>query len=755
MGGGRENEMGRLSLVIGDGVGSVLDKIARVSFRASDTPRLVELKSLALPLTAVLSLFFATLVAARCGTGSCWEWGAVSVGLWTGLAVSVVGLAAGMAGAPVESLLMGCLCLWVVALIFLDWGLAALLWPRAWPAVLLLLNVALVADLSVWVWRVMLGITLASLLLERLDAALGVGLHDASRGGGGELPLCNCASPPCGGAVINTVLQYLLMGGILVCEFGITAALVHGTTSKLNVLRASCDLANVVTAQLGRYEIEPAEDAVKNAEGVVPQPLRESLSRLVVNLRHYRAFLPQSCLVPEEESASLSGRAGSLSGKVGSDKTPKEPIGMDSSDQNLQRQFSAVSAVSSSYPGLVPVASNNSSHTGSPAGSARLRFGGSPHQAGGWSWRSKLTGQETAHSLHSLMSVPSARTSPVIVAPALEPREKKVTLVVANRRGWLQWLKEQPLTGASGSIDRLVTAFSASLTERKGVVDLISGDHAFGSFNAVRPCGTQSEAAVVACLRLQSRLKQDNISCVCCSGHGLCSNYGNADTKRFMVVGTVSADSHVVERLATRWGCDLLVDQVVRGDVDLTYVCRLKASVHYVRRGRQSLLWEVLGEKQRHRKSSTSAAESEWMYDLAGCAPNPWDAYNSAMRLFIHGKIDLAGPECASAAAVVGLDHDVRAALLHLEDVVANAPPPLVAVLEPIEVRVGEYASVADSRSVGSHSSGEVVPDRSQNFHITTPTPTSRSQAVSPRNFNITTPTPTSEKEPRFRPLAS
>eukprot|EP00665_Eupelagonemidae_sp_cell47_P015864 gene15864-biopygen9284 len=130
---------------------------------------------------------------------------------------------------------------------------------------------------------------------------------------------------------------------------------------------------------------------------------------------------------------------------------------------------------------------------------------------------------------------------------------------------------------------------------QKGVVDLISADHVFASFGAVRYVGAHRQAVVRTASNTTRLLDADQLlmgdvfgslarllsTYSACSARALCGDFGSSSQMRFMAVGGLSSLIAVVERFATRRELPGLVDAAVHADVETNWYCRLREFVIY------------------------------------------------------------------------------------------------------------------------------------------------------------------------------
>eukprot|EP00756_Hemistasia_phaeocysticola_P007121 Hpha_TRINITY_DN14129_c0_g1::TRINITY_DN14129_c0_g1_i1::g.10638::m.10638 len=154
---------------------------------------------------------------------------------------------------------------------------------------------------------------------------------------------------------------------------------------------------------------------------------------------------------------------------------------------------------------------------------------------------------------------PRAPNTKTAKALYVKPRSKNVSLTAANMMGYLKAFK---LAGQRNRdwIKNDVERWCSTVLAASGVVDMISGDRRYASFNGRRRCVRHACAAVEV---MSSRGDPPPCSgwtgCIV-SGPTVCGSFGCASTMRFMMIGAVAASLHPFERLAARWGTKVLTD---------------------------------------------------------------------------------------------------------------------------------------------------------------------------------------------------
>eukprot|EP00756_Hemistasia_phaeocysticola_P018953 Hpha_TRINITY_DN15628_c6_g4::TRINITY_DN15628_c6_g4_i2::g.98088::m.98088 len=163
--------------------------------------------------------------------------------------------------------------------------------------IVLLLDMALIFNTD-RVIPVTLFLTMTYIVVDRVEKATRFGFYELWANDG--IPIvCSCADPPCtesAGVTVTTLTTPVL---VLLVDFNLTRAFAVGIRYQLRRIEASVKVASQVAAALARYDVDGAEKAIK-LDNELPAELTHSYLQLVANLRSYKAYLPHSCLVPQD-----------------------------------------------------------------------------------------------------------------------------------------------------------------------------------------------------------------------------------------------------------------------------------------------------------------------------------------------------------------------------------------------------------------------------------------------------------------------
>eukprot|EP01062_Namystynia_karyoxenos_P058452 TRINITY_DN4999_c0_g2_i1.p1 TRINITY_DN4999_c0_g2~~TRINITY_DN4999_c0_g2_i1.p1 ORF type:complete len:660 (+),score=117.39 TRINITY_DN4999_c0_g2_i1:65-1981(+) len=502
-----------------------------------------------------------------------------------------------------------------VALLCMDLSVAARIATRSWTGIVVAVDVCLVLHLQPWVQNTVICITLVYLAVERSEAAYRYGLYDAAAAPGTPDP-CDCEAPPCKHPVAGVVTDYTVFLIVILTDFALTRGFATALRRQMAFVAGSVSVAEQVSAALVDFDLKAADAALSAPAGcALPARLSDSLRSLVHNLASYRPYLPQSCFVMDKEEDGPSCAV------------------------TTQTSMESVVSVWSSPPRR----ESGGSATRSAPGSALLLPAG---LTASWSSRPRVQ--------HAV-------------------QQRRVTLLGRNSSGLLAAPSLAEPAEVSAWLSAEISRFSRTLSAQGGMADVLSGDHMSASFGAVKAQGTQRASAVQAAVELSYPMADSAASGAVglaalpvtvgvCSGPALCGDFGSSSVQRFMVIGGVGAFLPAIERAAAAWGAGALIDAAVHSDAEQSWHCRLRRLALFPKLSRNPIgLWEVMEARAQGVKSS------EWMYELASAAPNPWGCYNAAVMEWCRAGTD-GELRVASAAGDQELDGAVAAALRALQE---------------------------------------------------------------------------------------
>eukprot|EP01062_Namystynia_karyoxenos_P073193 TRINITY_DN7002_c0_g1_i3.p1 TRINITY_DN7002_c0_g1~~TRINITY_DN7002_c0_g1_i3.p1 ORF type:complete len:682 (+),score=164.47 TRINITY_DN7002_c0_g1_i3:1790-3835(+) len=551
-----------------------------------------------------------------------------------------------------ELYLLSCL----VPIICSDWVAAAYPAVRYWGFVMILVDGALVAEARPLVPLAMIWAITIWLITERAEAVwlyglYSWGLYDKPNDG-----ICTCPDPPCALTFGGSLVEFVPILFIFLSDFYLTRGFAVGMRQQFDMVQASVAVCGQVASLLARYEVDKAAALVDGQGDSLPPEMRDAFGALLGNLRTYRPYLPQSCLpVPEGDNASESPGAAPLPRQ-----TTEMSCGTDQGE-DFGRVHSSITDVSTtstsvrsprgfgslSRPSRRSMAQNFTHAANGPLHGRSISVSGSGSPRG---------------SMASSQCGPSAAA----VAPAgvgaksAVPRSAQVTLLCANRRGFLSAPELQHATRLQEWSNAAIGCFVAS--SAKGVIDLVNGDHYFASFGASRPCLARRTAAAFSARKFidsvsgHDKCGSPRVYCSIASGSAVCGDFGTDSLMRFMVVGGISSQLQAMDRVAPELTTGILCDGTTHADIEARWICRLMGKASYRKRGTGAfMLWDVLKPKEDR--------NTEWMYAMT--QDDPWDVYNKAVHLwYLAGSGEHLSAQLHEAAQ--SEDAAVRAAVTEL-----------------------------------------------------------------------------------------
>eukprot|EP01065_Artemidia_motanka_P014828 TRINITY_DN1865_c3_g2_i1.p1 TRINITY_DN1865_c3_g2~~TRINITY_DN1865_c3_g2_i1.p1 ORF type:complete len:630 (+),score=81.57 TRINITY_DN1865_c3_g2_i1:174-1892(+) len=373
---------------------------------------------------------------------------------------------------------------------------------------------------------------------------------------------------------------------VLLVDFRFTRGFARSMREQKAMVDASIRISELAAVQLSLYETEHTRTLLEGPDGErLPPKLRAALLQLVTNLAGYRPYLPQSCLAGYTDEA-------------------EDRFTVSTPEDQLRESRPSADSVSSCSSGLRRMSDD------------------------------------------SQLSVQSrARAGP----SAQETRQRRVSLVAVNTKNFLRITRS--ITHVAPFLHSEVDAFVGEIAAERGVVDSVSGDHMFGSFNASRICTTHKFSAARVAWGMtkwhrgetpSGRRHPKRTACAC-GGSAVCGDFGTAEMRRFMLLGSAVNTLLCLERVAAQMEM-VLVDEVIGADPDVTsnFFTALVERLFYAKRGTPFLVWYLSA------KQDCGHGPAEWMYEIERRAPNPHEAWNRSLYAWLHFGPPPAQPEAVN-----------------------------------------------------------------------------------------------------------
>eukprot|EP01065_Artemidia_motanka_P044166 TRINITY_DN6243_c0_g2_i9.p1 TRINITY_DN6243_c0_g2~~TRINITY_DN6243_c0_g2_i9.p1 ORF type:complete len:1079 (+),score=142.38 TRINITY_DN6243_c0_g2_i9:161-3238(+) len=208
-------------------------------------------------------------------------------------------------------------CLGVAGLFVRDGAQAADMEERSWHCVALILVFCTmtVAMRDSFANTLIYAGTLLWIVADNTEAASRFGLYDILSSSDGLPARCACSDPPCSVSASKAV--YSLFESVVFVS--VLVAVVQWAAADLRRAHqyavTVAEIAEDIAVSLSDFDLSRAEALLKLQHSNLPSGLRDTLFRLLSNLRTYQQYLPQECLViseslpSDDESVSVSGAA--------------------------------------------------------------------------------------------------------------------------------------------------------------------------------------------------------------------------------------------------------------------------------------------------------------------------------------------------------------------------------------------------------------------------------------------------------------
>ncbi|KAJ9451477.1 Adenylate cyclase [Diplonema papillatum] len=167
---------------------------------------------------------------------------------------------------------------------------------RAWPAAILIIDLLLVCKVDDGYAMVFIGIIIVWLFLTSLESFLRFGLLDLVADESHYRHLkesVDCEEPPCKEPAETTLAFFGFAFIVFYCDFYITRGFSRKVLAEKCRIQTAVETANTVARALADFDIDAAEVGLESSTGL-PEGLALAFRDIIVNLKSYRPFLPES-----------------------------------------------------------------------------------------------------------------------------------------------------------------------------------------------------------------------------------------------------------------------------------------------------------------------------------------------------------------------------------------------------------------------------------------------------------------------------
>eukprot|EP00756_Hemistasia_phaeocysticola_P014811 Hpha_TRINITY_DN15361_c4_g2::TRINITY_DN15361_c4_g2_i1::g.88019::m.88019 len=517
--------------------------------------------------------------------------------------------------------------LFTVGLLVTDLSKSSALRPRVWSYVVIVLDAVLVFDrpkVVPWV----LAVTMLYLLAEKGEAVFRLGLYEWVMHGG--VPVCDCGTPPCGADLLGGVGDYVGYVILVLTDFHLTRGFATNLRQQVRKMGASVAVAAEIAGALSRYDVDGSERAIAEAQDL-PEELAVSFKQLVFNLRSYRAYLPHSCLVTSEESILCFDVIHNVNSSTGNSPGRQYSSLSEIMERDLTGSNQGMPPNRNVEPMILSLTNRNMTGSmGRGVADSMSRVTDSMNRGMAESSSGKST-PRMKDDVRSMFGMPPPQLSSSTSGPTdrrAMPRRARVTLAAANRIGYLSIPEDIALRWIEEDVD----GWCATVTNAKGLVDLIMGDRRYASFNARKGCAEHSKSAVA----VLSYREGEHWSGSVVTGGTICGDFGSVSVLRFMVIGPLSYSLHPLERIAAQWRIKVLADAEAYHSASYDWDAQLLGAVFMVKRGDKPIrLYSMTSPRE-----ESKGGPEEWMYQIEKMGDSKHAAANKEKEKLIREGFD-------------------------------------------------------------------------------------------------------------------
>eukprot|EP01065_Artemidia_motanka_P045868 TRINITY_DN6822_c0_g2_i1.p1 TRINITY_DN6822_c0_g2~~TRINITY_DN6822_c0_g2_i1.p1 ORF type:complete len:837 (+),score=122.56 TRINITY_DN6822_c0_g2_i1:36-2513(+) len=579
------------------------EPVVRASYKASDTLAERDLKGLLIPVFLFLgSLSLVTLAVVRRSVNNMG-----AVGMVVNTAV-LFGGAAALCKFSTCRVMAPTLIGSIVAVVLLDWGQSSSLQLRTWSFGVLTMDLALVSETKRTIQAALVCMLVVWLFVERVEAAVRMGLYEAGSLGKFVPPpaVCNCASPPCELRKETATVEWLAMATTFLADYFCTRYFAASMRQQKGLMENTIAVSERIAFQLARYEVLDAQQLVEGTEGsMLPEALRNSYRQLLQNLESYRPFLPQNVLfaVNAEEYSRQEGSPDDFT-----DSRGWSPRSVHSGDEPEKGSLYATDSrdgkdrdVPATAGPLFRLMSDDASES-QARGLGEHKLSVDASLSLGPRVLSLPAPPEGIVTPPFAAVTPDAQVHPPRLHPPTETSlvstvcasyrrhvnttriaRRNVSLVATNVVGLISYARDMPPGDFVDFCKEMFLNVTEKVSESRGVLENFDGDHSISSWNtAARPCKNHGLSALCAATAMQRHkwkplppprpalankdhalAREPRLSLGVSTDNALCGIIGCETTRRYAIVGGVNPWVRVLEKLARVWECGGVCDDVI------------------------------------------------------------------------------------------------------------------------------------------------------------------------------------------------
>ena len=180
---------------------------------------------------------------------------------------------------------------------------------ESWPLLVLIIDMLLVMQVPKVYSLGLVGFIIMWLLVLGVEESFRFGLFELpglapQEGEFGRLHYLketfDCETPPCPVPFPSPPL--LTAVAVFVIDFIVTRGFAHEVLKEQAAMERTINAVQEIASLLARYDVEKVAELLEEHEHELPEGMTVALRALEKNLRSYKAYLPQTCLLGDEDS---------------------------------------------------------------------------------------------------------------------------------------------------------------------------------------------------------------------------------------------------------------------------------------------------------------------------------------------------------------------------------------------------------------------------------------------------------------------
>eukprot|EP01059_Diplonema_ambulator_P023277 TRINITY_DN386_c0_g1_i8.p1 TRINITY_DN386_c0_g1~~TRINITY_DN386_c0_g1_i8.p1 ORF type:complete len:548 (+),score=182.22 TRINITY_DN386_c0_g1_i8:33-1646(+) len=194
-----------------------------------------------------------------------------------------------------------------VVIVIYDIGTASQGTSRAWPIVVVMIDILLVTRTDRRVSHYLVLCTILFLTLSAIESAVRFGLYDLpglmSQAKRREHQSCD--NLPCG-AISNAIQNYCVAMTTFILDFVFTRGFADSLMEEKQKVEASVETAEQIAEFLSKFDLDTSEEILSNTKDSLPPKLHTAFTSILNNLKVYRPFLPDALFEDEEIAVNVN-----------------------------------------------------------------------------------------------------------------------------------------------------------------------------------------------------------------------------------------------------------------------------------------------------------------------------------------------------------------------------------------------------------------------------------------------------------------